>query len=114
MGVIGNFTISVDNSRLGYDHLAFMGINVEPGYAEQVTNGLSSLDEILEIHEMHNRFDLLLKIRAKNLNELRDIVVNKIRTLPHILEAELMIILKTRKEEQIVPMRNEVEVHSWK
>src|SRR5829696_9189607 len=76
MGVIGNFTISVDNSRLGYDHLAFMGINVEPGYAEQVTNGLSSLDEILEIHEMHNRFDLLLKIRAKNLNELRDIVVN--------------------------------------
>jgi hypothetical protein len=30
------------------------------------------------------------------------------------LEAEFMIILKTRKEEQIVPMRNEVEVHSWK
>jgi Lrp/AsnC family transcriptional regulator for asnA, asnC and gidA len=114
MGVIGNFTISVDNSRLGYDHLAFMGIDVEPGYAEQVTNGLSSLDEILEIHEMHSKFDLLLKIRAKNLSELRDIVVNKIRTLPHVLEAELMIILKTRKEEQIVRMRNESEVHSWR
>jgi Lrp/AsnC family transcriptional regulator for asnA, asnC and gidA len=110
-GVIGNFTISVDNNRLGYDHLAFMGINVEPGYAEHVTNGLSPLDEILEIHEMHNRFDLLLKIRSKNLNELRGIIVNKIRRLPHILEAELMIILKTRKEEQIVPIQNEVEVN---
>ena len=97
-GIIGNFTISVDNNRLGYDHLAFMGINVEPGFAEDVTNDLSSLHEILEIHEMHNRFDLLLKIRAKDLNELRDIVVNKVRTLPHILETDLMTILKTRKE----------------
>lgn len=109
-GVIGNFTISVDNRRLGYDHLVFMGVNVGPGFAEEVTNGLSSIDEILEIHEMHNRFDLLLKIRAKNLDELREIIVNKIRSLPHILEAELMTILKTRKEEQIVPIRNEIKV----
>ena len=114
MGVIGNFTISVDSNRLGYDHLAFIGIDVEPGSAEQVTNCLLSLDEILEIHEMHSRFDLLLKVRAKNLNELKDIVVNKIRILPHVLEAELMIILKTRKEEQIVRMQNESELHSWK
>jgi Lrp/AsnC family transcriptional regulator, regulator for asnA, asnC and gidA len=113
-GIIGNFTISVDNNRLGYDHLAFMGINVEPGFAEDVTNDLSSLREILEIHEMHNRFDLLLKIRAKDLNELRDIVVNKVRTLPHILETDLMTILKTRKEEQMVPISNEVEIPSWK
>jgi Lrp/AsnC family transcriptional regulator, regulator for asnA, asnC and gidA len=111
-GVIGNFTISVDNKRLGYGHLVFMGVNVGSGFAEEVTNGLSSIDEILEIHEMHNRFDLLLKIRAKNLDELREIVVNKIRSLPHILEAELMTILKTRKEEQIVPIRNEIKVPS--
>ena len=110
--VIGNFTISVDNKRLGYGHLVFMGVNVGPGFAEEVTNGLSSIDEILEIHEMHNRFDLLLKIRAKNLDELREIVVNKIRSLPHILEAELMTILKTKKEEQIVPIRNEIKVSS--
>ena len=113
-GIIGNFTISVDNNRLGYDHLAFMGINVEPGFAEDVTNDLSSIHEILEIHEMHNRFDLLLKIRAKDLNELRDIVVNKVRTLPHILETDLMTILKTRKEEQMVPISNEIEIPSWK
>jgi Lrp/AsnC family transcriptional regulator, regulator for asnA, asnC and gidA len=111
-GVIGNFTISVDNKRLGYGHLVFMGVNVGPGFAEEVTNSLSSIDEILEIHEMHNRFDLLLKIRAKNLDELREIVVNKIRSLPHILEAELLTILKTRKEEQIVPIRNEIKVPS--
>lgn len=35
-GVIDKFTVSVDNNRLGYDHLAFMGTNVEPGLAEEI------------------------------------------------------------------------------
>jgi Lrp/AsnC family transcriptional regulator, regulator for asnA, asnC and gidA len=112
LGIIGNFTISVNNNLLGYDHLAFMGINVEPGFAEEVGNGLSLFEEILEIHEMHNRFDLLVKIRATDLEDLRDIIVNKIRRLPRLLEAELMTILKTKKEDQIVPIQNEIEITS--
>jgi DNA-binding Lrp family transcriptional regulator len=85
-----------------------MGINVDPGTAENVTNALSRLEEVLEIHEMHGRFDLLLKIRAKNLYEMRDIVEIKIRKLPSILETELMTVLKTRKEEQIVSLKKDI------
>ena len=48
---------------------------------------------------MHGRFDLFVKVRAKDLNRMRDIIENKIRTLPKILETELMTILKTKKEE---------------
>ncbi len=107
-GVIKKFTISVDNNMLGYDHLAFMGINIEPGFADEVTEGLLKTDEVLEIHEMHGRFDLLLKIRAKDLDQMRDIVVNKIRKLPRILETELMTVLKTRKEDQLVSLKREV------
>jgi Lrp/AsnC family transcriptional regulator for asnA, asnC and gidA len=107
-GIINKFTISVDNNRLGYDHLAFMGINVEPGFAEELTDELSKVDEVLEIHEMHGRFDLLLKVRAKDLDQMRDIVVNKIRILPHIIETELMTVLKSRKEEQIVSLKKEL------
>jgi Lrp/AsnC family transcriptional regulator, regulator for asnA, asnC and gidA len=106
-GIITNFTISVDNNLLGYDHLAFMRINIKPGFADQVTEELSYLEEVLEIHEMHNRFDLFLKIRAKDLNHLRDIIENKIRKLPNIVETELMTVLKTRKEEQIVSLNTD-------
>jgi len=107
-GLIKKFTISVDNNMLGYDHLAFMGINIEPGFADEVTEGLLKIDEVLEIHEMHGRFDLILKIRAKDLDQMREIVVTKIRTLPRILETELMTVLKTRKEEQLVSLKKEV------
>ena len=107
-GLIKKFTISIDNNLLGYDHLAFMGINIEPGFADEVTEGLLKIDEVLEIHEMHGRFDLILKIRAKDLDQMREIVVNKIRKLPRILETELMTVLKTRKEDQLVSLKKEV------
>src|SRR5438067_6980682 len=107
-GVINKFTISVDNDLLGYDHLAFIGINVQPGFADESIDGLLNLEEVLEFHEMHGTFDLLLKIRAKDLEQMRDIVVNKIRILPNILETELMTVLKTRKEEQIVSLKKDI------
>lgn len=107
-GIINKFTISVDNNRLGYDHLAFMGINIEPGFAEEITDDLSKVEEVLEIHEIHGRFDLLLKVRAKNLEQMRDIVVNKVRILPHIIETELMTVLKSRKEEQMVSLKKDL------
>jgi Lrp/AsnC family transcriptional regulator, regulator for asnA, asnC and gidA len=43
------------------------------------------------------------------LDQMRDIVVNKIRKLPRILETELMTVLKTRKEDQIVSLKKEVQ-----
>jgi Lrp/AsnC family transcriptional regulator, regulator for asnA, asnC and gidA len=105
-GIISKFTISVDNNLLGYDHLAFIGINIEPGFADEAIAELSNLEEVLEIHGMHGTFDLLLKVRAKDLNQMRDLVEKKIRKLRRILETELMTVLKTRKEEHIVSLKN--------
>lgn len=109
-GIINKFTISVDNNLLGYDHLAFIGINIEPRFEEEITTNLSHIDEVLEIHEMHGRFDLMLKIRAKNLEQMRDILENKIRTLAHITETELMAVLKSRKEVQIVSLKHVFDI----
>jgi Lrp/AsnC family transcriptional regulator, regulator for asnA, asnC and gidA len=107
-GVINRFTLSLDNDLLGYDHLAFIGINIRPGFADQITEGLSNLEEVMEIHEMHGIFDLFVKVRAKDLNHIRDIMENKIRKLPNILETELMTVLKTKKEDQIVSLNKAI------
>ena len=107
--IINKFTISVDNDLLGYDHMAFMGINISPGSADQIISDLLKIEEVLEMHEMHGKFDLLLKIRAKNLIQMREIVENKICKIPHILESELMTVLKTEKEEQTVSLEKDIE-----
>lgn len=100
--IIKKFTLSVNNDLLGYSHLAFLGINIKSGFTDQVIETLSAVDEVLEIHEMYGKFDLFLKVRAKGLVHIRDIIENKISILPHMIKIELMSILKTKKEEQKV------------
>jgi Lrp/AsnC family transcriptional regulator, regulator for asnA, asnC and gidA len=107
-GILRKFTIATDNALLGYDHLAFIGININQGSANEVINLLSQFDEILELHEMYGQFDLLLKIRTKSLEEMRDIVVNKIGKIPQITEAELMTVLRTIKEEQLASLKRDI------
>jgi hypothetical protein len=48
---------------------------------------------------------IYLKIR-KDLNQMRDVVKNKILKLHHILETGLMTVLKARKEEQMISSRD--------
>jgi Lrp/AsnC family transcriptional regulator, regulator for asnA, asnC and gidA len=67
---------------------------------------LSHIEEVLEVHEMHSRFDLFVKVRAKDLNHTRDIIENKICILPYIVETQLMTVLKTSKEEQMASLNN--------
>ena len=107
-GIIRKFTIMTNNQLLGYGHIAFMGINIKEGSVDEVTARISQFDEVLELHEMYGQFDLLLKISAKSLDEMRDIVVNKIRIIPQITDAELMTVLKTTKEEQMVPLNRDI------
>jgi Lrp/AsnC family transcriptional regulator, regulator for asnA, asnC and gidA len=101
-GIIKKFTISVDNNRLGYSHLAYMGIDIEYGFIDEISNDLCNMDEVLEVHEMHGTYDVFIKIRAKDLGQLREIVQNNISKIPHILDVELMTVLKTAKEEHSV------------
>jgi Lrp/AsnC family transcriptional regulator, regulator for asnA, asnC and gidA len=107
-GILRKFTIATDNRLLGYDHLAFVGINIKEGSSDEAIALLSAFDEILELHEMYGQFDLLLKIRAKSLGEMRDVIANKIGSIPQIKEAELMTVLKTIKEEQMVPLKRDI------
>jgi DNA-binding Lrp family transcriptional regulator len=108
-GIIRKFTIALNYDVIGYDHLAFLGINTNPGFADMVISKLLLLDPVLEIHEMYGRFDLMLKIRAKNLEEMRNIIENRIRNLPYIVKVELLTVLKSAKEEQIIPLDAEID-----
>ena len=107
-GILRKFTITTDNVLLGYDHLAFVGINLSKGSRDEVLVALSELEEILELHEMYGQFDLLVKIRSRNLEEMRDIIANKISEIPQITEAQSMMVLKTIKEEHTIPLKRDI------
>ena len=106
----GNINHKLVSIRTLYEALQMPGHITAPIYplSDEAIYELSRLEEVLEVHEMHGTFDLLLKIRAKDLNQMREVVENKIRKLTHILETELMTVLKTKKEGQIVSLDNDI------
>jgi Lrp/AsnC family transcriptional regulator for asnA, asnC and gidA len=108
LGIIKKFSIFVDNNLLGYDHLAFINLKIEKGKTEETIKNLMEIDEILEIHEIYYKFYLIIKIRAKNLDDMRDIIVNKILSINYIKETELITVLRTRKEEQMISLDKEI------
>lgn len=107
-GIIKKFSVIIDNNLIGYDHLAFIMVKLENGKTDQAVAILKEIEQILEIHEIYDKFDLLVKIRSKSLENMRDIIVNKILSITEVKEIELMTVLRTRKEEQMVSLRTEI------
>lgn len=107
-GLIKKFTISVDNNLLGYKILTYIGIKINSNITDQIVSDLETIEEILEIHEIYDNFDILIKIRTKNIDDLRELIVQKIRKIEGIRELKVMNVLRTKKEEQNVSIEKEI------
>ncbi|WP_309492377.1 Lrp/AsnC family transcriptional regulator [Candidatus Hecatella orcuttiae] len=100
-GVIEKFTTVLAPTRVEKAVAAFIEINVKPNTIEEVVKSLESMDEVLEIHETHGEYDIIAKVRVKTNEDLRNIVVGKIRSSPNITDTKVITVLKTRKEAQL-------------
>lgn len=103
-GLIKGFTIRLDHEKLGYGVTAFVEVRVRPGTADDALLRLSGTEGVLEAHEIHGHCDILLKMKAKDLSELRDKVVNKIKKFEEVVSSEVFAVLKVVKEEDSLPI----------
>jgi Lrp/AsnC family transcriptional regulator for asnA, asnC and gidA len=95
-GVIKKYTVEVDEDALGKVR-GFVLINVKPGFLETMMKQLMEDEEISAIYEIHGPNDLIVKIKAGNLHEMRNIML-RIREIPNIVTTELITIFKVWKE----------------
>ena len=90
--------IIVNDKVLGIGVKATVGISRNPQVKAEIHHALELASEVDEISEVTGRFDMLVRIRAKNLEELHDIVINKIGKINGIYNTETFIDLqKTEK-----------------
>lgn len=98
-GVIKGFETIVDDGKLGYGITAFVEVRIKPGTADEAVAKLSRIDEVLEVHEIHGHCDVLLKVRVRELTELRDKLVRGIKTVKEVVSCEAYATLKVVKED---------------
>lgn len=97
--LIKKFTIIVDDTLLGVGVKASVGVNRDPKYKDAIHKKMLETPEVVSISEVTGRFDIIIKVYAKNLEALHSIVIEKIGKIDGILNTETFVELqKTDKD----------------
>ncbi|MDE1728398.1 MAG: Lrp/AsnC family transcriptional regulator [Thaumarchaeota archaeon] len=102
--LIKKFTIVVDESLIGIGVRATMGINRDPKLKDQIHKALLKTPEIVAISEVTGRFDILLTLRARNLEELHTVAIEKIGKIDGIQNTETFVELQKTDKDPIYSM----------
>lgn len=96
--LIERFTIVVNDAELGFGVKALTGINMDSKKRDNVINELFKIDGVREIAEVTGRFDILVTMYARSLDEMHKIVSEKIGRIDGVLSSESFIEMKTRNK----------------
>ena len=97
--LIKKFTVEIDESLLGIGVKASVGINRDPKLKETIHKKFLETPEVVSISEVTGRFDIMIKIHAKNLEALHSVVIEKIGKIDGIQNTETFVELqKTDKD----------------
>ena len=97
--LIKKFTIVIDESLLGYEVIASVGINRDPKYKDAINKSLMEIPLIASISEVTGRFDIIIRVFAKNLESLHTVVIEKVGKIDGIQNTETFVELqKTDKD----------------
>ena len=94
--LIKKFTIDVNDKELGYGVKSVTGINMDSKKRDSIIEQLFSIDGVREISEVTGRFDIMVTMYAKNLNEMHKVVSGKIGKIDGIVGSESFIEMKRR------------------
>ena len=97
--LIKKLTIDIDDSLLGIGVKASVGINRDPKYKDDIQKHFMETSEVVSISEVTGRFDIMIKVYAKNLESLHSVVIEKIGKIEGIQNTETFVELqKTDKD----------------
>ena len=94
--LIKKFTIDVNDKELGYGVKSVTGINMDSKKRDSIIEQLFSIDGVREISEVTGRFDIMVTMYARNLNEMHKVVSGKIGKIDGIVGSESFIEMKRR------------------
>ncbi|MDH3361026.1 MAG: Lrp/AsnC family transcriptional regulator [Nitrosopumilus sp.] len=97
--LIKKFTIEIDDSLLGIGVKATVGVNRDPKFKDSIHKKLLEVIEVVSISEVTGRFDIMIHVYAKDLEELHSIVIEKIGKIEGVQNSETFVELqKTNKD----------------
>lgn len=82
LGVIKGTESIIDPTTVGYDTCAYIGFFLnDTSKFDEIVSELQAIPEVVECHLTTGKYDLLIKLFAKNNNHLLHIIQSKIQSL---------------------------------
>jgi|UniRef100_A0A7C4FFG0 DNA-binding Lrp family transcriptional regulator len=73
---------------------AIVLINTDVGTEEEVAKALSQVPEVKETYIVYGIYDVVAVIEAESFDKLRNVVISKIRKMPHIKASTTLIVVE--------------------
>jgi Lrp/AsnC family transcriptional regulator for asnA, asnC and gidA len=89
--LIKKFSIVVNENMLGLNIKATVGINRDPKRKENIHQELMKISEVRSLSEVTGRFDMIVNINASTLEELHNIVIERIGKIDGIQNTETFV-----------------------
>jgi len=99
-GIIKNFTINLDHKKLGETISAYILItinyNVSGTKIDQtaIAKKINYFDEVYSVSIIAGGYDMVIKVRTKDIEALNEFIINKLRNIEGIDKTQTLTIMK--------------------
>jgi Lrp/AsnC family leucine-responsive transcriptional regulator len=100
-GYIEAFRAVLNPKKLGLDHVAFAEVKLSDTKEKALSEFNRAVRKIKEVEECHmiaGRFDYLLKVRTSDIRKYREVLGEKISSLPHVASTSTSVAMESVKE----------------
>ena len=105
-GVLKGYETLIEPTSVGFDTCAYIGFYLkDTSKFDEIVAKLKEIPEVVECHLTTGKYDLLIKLFAKNNNHLLKIIQSKIQTLG-LARTETLISFKEEFRRQIPASSN--------
>lgn len=92
-GVIRGFTATVDPARLGLRVAALVMVDVAQDEWREAQADLAAIEAVEWVGLATGQFDIVLRLRCADLDELRDVVLRQLHAVPAVTSAQTVVLL---------------------
>ncbi|EFL46028.1 Lrp/AsnC family transcriptional regulator [Prevotella disiens] len=101
-GVIVGSGFEVNPKSLGYTTCTYVGLNLERGSMyRKVVERINTIPEVIECHFTTGSYTMLVKLYAKDNEQLMDLLNNKLQSIPGVVSTETLICLEQSIKREI-------------
>lgn len=101
-GVIVGSGFDVNPKSLGYTTCTYVGLNLERGSMyRKVVERINTIPEVIECHFTTGSYTMLVKLYAKDNEQLMDLLNNKLQSIPGVVSTETLICLEQSIKREI-------------